>query len=77
MVVDQHQRLLLDMDQHVGLAIAGRIPKGERDWRQIHTIPEQRGDLVDFHGAGVSSWNFDHLDVAVQVERDEVAWVLR
>src|ERR1700688_995491 len=71
-VIDEDPDLILDMNDHIGLAIVVDIPKLKSIRGKVLSITEENRTNVDNGFGTVCSWTFNDLNMAVQIESDEM-----
>ena len=75
--VDENDLGLLEVDDHVWIAVATHIDKAECHWHQIGACIIQLRTKIHARFGAISPGELDDLDTALQVDGDEVAGVAR
>ena len=74
-VVKQDPLRLIESDNHIQLAIAVHVGKGNGDRNQVTALHRQSRNHVEvrMQAVRISLGQFNHLDAAIEVDRDKVA----
>src|ERR1700680_953497 len=74
-LVDVDQRLILDMHNHIRLAVAVYITELSRHRRQVLPISKQRWAAVDTRMRRISTRHLNDHHVAIQINKNKMRWV--